>query len=139
LKREDWGGYVKVQQSSSNQLTLNSVLSKSKKPEPVGETVYYLFVRASSGSGSYSDSPIQQIIAKGDVDLVVGTGGGGGLPPIEVKIAPNPADNIITVDIVNNNKSSNSAEEYTLRFTADALNFKIYFYHTEKQTDTRGN
>jgi len=25
------------------------------------------------------------------------------------------------------------------KITADALNFKIYFYHTEKQTDTRGN
>ena len=45
LKKEGWGGYVSVQNSYSNQLTLNSVLSKSKKvaPLPGEETIFHLF------------------------------------------------------------------------------------------------
>ncbi len=100
--------------SSSNQLTLNSVLSKSKKPTPLPgeETIFYLFVRASNGSGNYYQTSSKRIVAKGNVDLVVGHG--GDLPPFELKISPNPANNIITVNIDRAEKT-NPNIEYTVR------------------------
>jgi len=115
LKKEGWGGYVSIQNSSSNQLTLNSVISKSKKPVPLPseETIFHLFVRASNGSGNYCQSTLKRIVAKGNVDLVVGNG--GGLPPFELKISPNPANNIITVNIDNQAEKTNPNIEYTVR------------------------
>jgi len=115
LKKEGQGGYVSVQNSSSNELTLNSVISKSKKlaPLPGEKTIFYLFVRAGNGNGSYYQTPSKRIVAKGNVDLVVGKE--GVLPPFEIEISPNPANDVINIKLKNNTKNNCTNEEFTIR------------------------
>ncbi|MEA3451850.1 MAG: T9SS type A sorting domain-containing protein [Bacteroidota bacterium] len=114
LKKEDWGGYVSIQDSRSRYLTLNSVSSNNKKPAPLPfeQTMFQLFVRAKNINGNYYQTEPISILALGNVDLVVGRS--DGLPPFELKISPNPVSSILTVDI-KNSKSNSPNTEYTVR------------------------
>ncbi len=132
LKREDLGGFVSVQHSSLSQLSLNSVLSKSKKPVPEGEPNFFLFVRVSNGSGGYSESPTTQIIANGDVDLVLGSGGGG-LPPIDFSLSPNPATDFIFVELDDVAPQENKNIQNTVRLLDKDQKVIFQQITTEKQ------
>lgn len=136
MKKENWGGYVSVQNSYSNQLTLNSVLSRSRRPAPLPgeETIYYLFVRASNGSGGYYQSPPKRIVAEGNVDLVVGHGHGGG-GPFELKISPNPST-LETMITIKNNSNQESFDE-TAQWDIEIYN-QTYMLQ-DKKSKLKGN
>ena len=57
---------------------------------------------------------IKEITAQGDVNLVVGTGGGGGgeFPEFYTTINPNPVTNELTLKIDENELAKNNTKEY---------------------------
>lgn len=143
LKKEGQGGYVEIQNSSSSSLTLTSVLSRTSTlrtiaPPVGGPTTFYLYgVVKDAYNGSTTSTNIKEITAEGNVNLIVGSGGGGGelpeFPELSVIIKPNPVNNKLTLSINSESTNINSNKNYEVTI------FNLYgeaFYkakHKEKE------
>ena len=119
LKKEGQGGYVLIQNSSSNSLALTSQTSGVRTyriaPPPNTQTTFYLYAKVKDAyNGSTVNTNIKEITAQGDVNLVVGTGGGGGgeFPEFHTTINPNPVTNELTLKIDENEFAKNNTKEY---------------------------
>jgi len=149
LEKEGQGGYILVQNSSSSSLTLTSQAAVSTyritdqtgvstnriaAPKDV-ETTFYLFAKVKDASnGSYVNTNIKEITAQGNVNLVVGSSGGGlpELPGFYATVSPNPVANELTLKI--ESKELNNFDEIYRVTIFNSYGKKVYkAKHNEKE------